>query len=530
MGGDFAPSCVVQGAFDALRERTGGFSVILVGHEDRIRAELAKAGGAAGHEGRFSVAHAPEVIDMDDAPTAALKSKKNSSIAVGLQMQREGRAEAFVSAGNTGAVICASTLILGRLARVGRPTIGALIPTAKGPSLLLDAGANVDCKPRHLFEFGVMGSIYAGAMLGMPTPAVGLLNIGEEDRKGMRPPARPTGCLPASTLYFKGNVEGRDVLKGDVHVIVCDGFMGNILLKFGESVPWFLQGPVRGARQRESGRNGIALLARGSLRGIMKELDYQEHGGVPVLGITGVSIIGHGRSTPKAIKNMIFRAQETAARGVHRRSRNPSPISGQGQNRRRARSPDHHFSRPRTSYMVKNRATISAVGHYVPEKVLSNADFEKMVDTSDEWIRTGPASANGACSRKEQARTWGQRRPRLRCDNRGITAEEVDLIICATVTPDMFFPSTACLIQEKIGAKNAWGFDLVGRLLRLHFCIDDGRTFMENGKLQEGRCWSGTDKMTSITDYTDRNNCILFGDAAGAVLVEASRGSERRDA
>ncbi len=327
MGGDFAPACVVQGAVDALRERADGFSVVLVGHEERVRAELAKvdaagSGAAKGdvitQGGRLSVVHAPEVIDMNDAPTAAVKSKKDSSIAVGLRMQREGMAEAFVSAGNTGAVLSASTLILGRLAHVGRPTIGALIPTAKGPCLLVDAGANVDCKPRHLFEFGVMGAIYTGAMLGIPAPAVGLLNIGEEDSKGNEAAREAYRLLAGSSLCFKGNVEGRDVLKGDVQVIVCDGFTGNILLKFGESIPAFFKARFTALASRSLLSTAVALIARKSLRSIMKELDYQEHGGVPVLGVNGVTIIGHGRSTPKAIKNMIFRAQEMAARGVHR--------------------------------------------------------------------------------------------------------------------------------------------------------------------------------------------------------------------
>jgi glycerol-3-phosphate acyltransferase PlsX len=319
MGGDFAPASVVRGSLDALRERPGAFTVILVGPRDRIGAELKAAGSREDASGGFAVEHASEVIDMSDAPTAAVKSKKNSSIAVGLAMQRSGRAEAFVSAGNTGAVLSASTLILGRLPHVGRPTIGALLPTAKKPCLLLDAGANVDCRPRHLFEFGVMGLMYAGAMLGNPSPTVGLLNIGEERSKGNEAAREAHRLFAESSLPFKGNVEGRDILSGDVDVVVCDGFTGNILLKFGESIPGFFKAKFTQRAAHSLVQKAVGLVARGSLRAVMKEMDYQEHGGVPVLGVNGVAIIGHGRSTPRAVKNMIFRAQEMVLRGVHRR-------------------------------------------------------------------------------------------------------------------------------------------------------------------------------------------------------------------
>ena len=322
MGGDFAPASVVTGALEAVREARGRFSVILVGQREKIQAELAKNRELAEHEEvrkHLSIEQADDVIEMHDSPTAALKSKRQSSIGVGLRLQREKKAHAFVSAGNTGAVMSASTLILGRLKHVGRPTIGALIPTAKSPALLVDAGANVDCRAKHLLEFGLMGSIYVSSMLGKTDPAVGLLNIGEEGSKGNAATAEAYGLLKESKLNFVGNVEGRDLLKGDVDVIVCDGFVGNILLKFGESIPAFFKAKVTRLAEQSVRQKLIALLARGTLRGVMKELDYQEHGGVPLLGVDGVSIIGHGRSTPKAIKNMIFRAEETAVRQVPHR-------------------------------------------------------------------------------------------------------------------------------------------------------------------------------------------------------------------
>lgn len=314
MGGDFAPSHIVDGALQAVHESGGRFSVVLVGQEDRIRAEMQKY---PGHNDGIAIVHASQVIEMQDVPNAALKTKKDSSITVGVTLHRDGNAEGFVSAGNTGAVLSASTLLLGRLKGVSRPTIGALIPTVTGQCLLADAGTNVDCKPRHLLEFGVMGSIYVSAMLGKVNPSVALLSIGEEDTKGNEASLAAFAMLKQSRLNFIGNIEGRDVLSGKADVVICDGFVGNILLKFGESIPGFFKEKFRTFASQNVLNTLIGLVARRGLRGVMKELDYQEHGGVPLLGVNGVSIIGHGGSSPKAIKNMIFRAEEMIQRKVN---------------------------------------------------------------------------------------------------------------------------------------------------------------------------------------------------------------------
>ena len=320
MGGDHAPGVVVEGTLRALRGAAGRFHAVLVGPEQQIAAELGTCvrKGLTPPDGSLSLVDAPEVITMADAPTAALRAKKDSSIARGLTLQKEGKVQGFVSAGNTGAVMSASTLILGRVTGVSRPTIGALIPTTTGaPALLLDAGANVDCKPRHLYEFGVMGSIYVSAMRGVARPRVGLLNVGEEESKGNEAALQAFALLKAGSCNFIGNVEGRDVLKGTADVIVCDGFTGNILLKFGESVPSFLKAKFLAFAAKRLRNKIVALVARGGLRSVLKELDYQEHGGVPLLGVNGVSIIGHGGSTAKAIMNMIFRAEEMILHDVN---------------------------------------------------------------------------------------------------------------------------------------------------------------------------------------------------------------------
>ncbi len=320
MGGDFAPRNEVAGAVDALEESQNRFCLLLVGQKDRIENELhslRRHAPEADLGGALRIVHAGEVIEMQDSPTAALKSKKDSSLGVGLTLHHEGKAQAFVSAGNTGAVLSASTLILGRIHGVSRPTIGALIPTEKSPCLLVDAGANVDCRPRHLLEFGIMGSMYVTSMLGKPRPTVGLLNVGEEASKGNEVSKEAYSLFKNSKLSFAGNIEGRDILRGTIDVAVCDGFVGNILLKFGESIPSFFKAHFTRYALRNPLNRVIALFARNGLRSVMRELDYQEHGGVPLLGVRGVSIIGHGRSTPKAITNMIFRAEEMVKRRVN---------------------------------------------------------------------------------------------------------------------------------------------------------------------------------------------------------------------
>lgn len=314
MGGDFAPRNEVAGGVQALRQSNNAFDLIFVGNEDAIRKELARENA----EGlTYSVVHASEVITMDDPPTAALKQKKNSSLAVGMTLHRDGKADAFVSAGNTGAVLSASTLILGRLKGVSRPTIGAFFPTEKGVTLVLDAGTNVDSPARHLMEFGIMGAIYARQMFGIQNPTIGLLNVGEEESKGSTAAQEAYQLLKQSPVRFAGNVEGRDILKGTVDVVVCDGFVGNILLKFGESVPKFLKAKLKAFASKNPLNLLLVLMMRGPLKAALKDMDYEEHGGVPVLGVNGVSIIGHGSSSPKAIKNMVLKAVETAERRIN---------------------------------------------------------------------------------------------------------------------------------------------------------------------------------------------------------------------
>jgi glycerol-3-phosphate acyltransferase PlsX len=317
MGGDYAPENVIEGAIMALRESNNRFEIVFVGDEKKIKNELRKYDTIGLN---YSIVDAPQVIGMDDIPTVALRRKKNSSIVVGMKLHSDGEVDAFASAGNTGAVLTAATFILGRLEGISRPTIGSVFPTESGrKSIMLDVGANVDCKPNHLFEFAIMGSIYSSEILGQKNPKVALLNIGEESTKGGDVVLQAYQLLSESKLNFVGNVEGRDILLGKADVIVCDGFVGNIVLKFAESVLGVLKRKLRNYAMRNIFRRlTFGLLARG-LRKALKEFDYQEYGGVPFLGVNGVAIIGHGSSTAVAIKNMIYRAEETVYRKINQK-------------------------------------------------------------------------------------------------------------------------------------------------------------------------------------------------------------------
>lgn len=302
MGGDYAPAAVVEGSILAQNENHRDFELILVGEREKINQELSRLKAT---NLPFAVQNASELITMDDHAVDSLR-KKDSSIAVGMRLQKEGKVDAFVSGGNTGAVMTHALMTLGRLEGVSRPAIASFLPSEKGIVVILDAGANAECKAHNLYQFGVMGSIYTSYVLRKENPRIGLLSIGEESTKGNELTLTSYKLLSEdNSLNFIGNVEGRDVLKGTCDVVVCDGFVGNIVLKFAESIDGFLTWMVK-KRVRESllFRLG-AFLVKVSIRDIRKVLDYAEYGGAPLLGVNGVCIICHGESPPKAIKNAL---------------------------------------------------------------------------------------------------------------------------------------------------------------------------------------------------------------------------------
>ncbi|HYB74265.1 MAG TPA: phosphate acyltransferase PlsX [Candidatus Sulfotelmatobacter sp.] len=312
MGGDLGSGVVVAGAVQAAREL--GTAVTLVGQETEVRRHLGAYPSGAPN---IAVLHAPETVAMDESPSMALRRKKQSSIRIGLELLKRGEADAFVSAGNTGAVMATALVVLGPLPGVERPAIAIVIPTKTGRAVLLDAGANVDCKPRHLHQFGIMGSVYAEAVLGTRVPRVGLLSIGEEESKGNELTREAFKELEEEAgIRFIGNVEGRDVFNGQVDVVVCDGFTGNVALKIGEGVAEIFVSLLREELTRDFWSRAGALLVRRSLHRFKRRLDYSEYGGAPLFGVDGVCIIGHGRSSPKAIKNAIRVAGECVTKQV----------------------------------------------------------------------------------------------------------------------------------------------------------------------------------------------------------------------
>jgi len=306
MGGDFAPKNVVIGTVNALSTLEDA-ELFLIGDKEKILSILKESNLSFNNE---NIIHTPEVIEMGESPTSALKSKPNSSLVIGAKMVRDKQAHAFVSAGNTGAMMAASTLITGRIEGVGRPTIGAQLPNIFGHCSLYDVGAGKDAKAIHLLEYAIMGSIYAKEIDGISNPKVGLLSMGEEEGKGNDVANEAYDLLKNSNLNFIGNVEGRDLLTKEIDVVVCDGFVGNILLKFGESVPKLLKHLLQQTAKKNVLDAIKIMLVKSTMKKALKSLDYQEHGGVPLLGINGISIIGHGSSTPKAITNMILKAKK----------------------------------------------------------------------------------------------------------------------------------------------------------------------------------------------------------------------------
>jgi glycerol-3-phosphate acyltransferase PlsX len=264
-----------------------------------------------------AVVHAPEAVTMDEAPAAALRRKRHSSIRVGLDLVKQGAADAFVSAGNTGAVMATALVVLGPLPGVERPAIAIVFPTKTGRALLLDAGANVDCKPRHLHQFGIMGQVYAERVLGIRSPRVGLLSIGEEERKGNELTREAFRELEDDRrIHFIGNVEGKEVFNGQVDVVVCDGFTGNVALKISEGVADVVFSLLQEALSANVWARLGALLARQSLRRFARRLDYAEYGGAPLFGVNGVCVIAHGRSNARAITNAVRVAGECVTRQV----------------------------------------------------------------------------------------------------------------------------------------------------------------------------------------------------------------------
>lgn len=312
MGGDIGPRVTVAAAINAAKEF--GFSICLVGQKDILTAELSKY--AISHLD-LTITDASEIVSMDDLPLVAIRQKRNSSIRVAAEMVKSGQADAMVSAGNTGAVMATAKIFFKPLKGVDRPAIATLLPTVNGVCLLLDVGANVDCKPRHLLQFAIMGNAYAQKVLHIPKPKVGILSIGSEESKGNELTRMALSLIKQTPFDFIGNVEGGDIFKGNVDVVVTDGFVGNVALKVGEGVGEMITGLIRKQIKKSIfSRIGFCLMAP-AFKSLKKSIDYAEYGGAPLLGLNKVCIICHGISDSTAIKNAVRVAAEFITKKVN---------------------------------------------------------------------------------------------------------------------------------------------------------------------------------------------------------------------
>jgi glycerol-3-phosphate acyltransferase PlsX len=309
MGGDFAPAEIVQGAVTAAKTLPSVTKIILVGDEKAIKNELTHSKSSV--LSKLEIFHASEVIGMDEAPAKAVRSKKDSSINRAVELVKAGEEDEFLSDGNTGAAMVASTLRLRALKGIERPAIATAFPTLQDPMVLIDAGANMDCSAKQLFQFAIMGAQYSKLILGKKDPVVGLLSIGGEDSKGNEITKEAFRMLSNSNLNFKGNVEGHDLFHGDIDVITCDGFVGNVVLKTCESTAKAVTDWIKLETKKSPFRILGALMMRGAFHAVKKHVDAEQHGGAPLLGVNGVSIITHGSTSRRGIVNAIRVASES---------------------------------------------------------------------------------------------------------------------------------------------------------------------------------------------------------------------------
>ena len=326
MGGDRGPEELVFGAIQAVEETD--LKVTLFGDEQQIQAALSRYNR---HPDKIRIVHTSQVIAMNESPFDAVRKKRDSSIMRAFALHKEGKVDAVVSAGNSGATMAAAIKYLGRLEKISRPGIAGIYPTLKGPVVMMDVGANVDCRPQHLFQFGIMASAFSTFFFGVERPRIGLLSIGEEGGKGNILVKKSHELLQKSSLNYIGNVEGRDTFLGDVDVIVCDGFVGNVCLKLSEGLAEAVLSMLGGEIAKSFKAKIGYLLAREAFDSLKKKIDYAEYGGAPLLGLNGTGIICHGRSNARAIKNAIKVAEALVRNQVNEHILHLLNISGSGE-------------------------------------------------------------------------------------------------------------------------------------------------------------------------------------------------------
>lgn len=312
MGGDKAPKSIVIGCLDALNEKDG-FNVGVIGDKEKIEKIIS---GQKYPIDRLKIIPASQVVGNSDVPTKAFKEKKDSSMVKGISMVKNGEGDVFLSAGNTGALMTTALLTLGRIKGVDRPALSFFLPGKNGPVLIIDAGANTVCKPENFLQFGMMGAIYMKEVFGLDSPKIGLLNVGTENQKGNETIKQAYNLLDEADINFVGNVEGREVLSSVCDVVVCDGFVGNVLLKFSEGIAEFFINSLKGIYKSNFITKISFLIIKKKFKKFFSQIDYKEYGGVPLLGIAGKVMKAHGSSDQKAIKNAIFKAVDFAQSNV----------------------------------------------------------------------------------------------------------------------------------------------------------------------------------------------------------------------
>ncbi len=509
MGGDLGTVELVAGAVEAVRQYE--VRMVLCGDENRIHAALQQLG--VQESDALQIIHAPQVISMDETPFDAVRKKKDSSIVRAFHLLKEEKVDAVVSAGNSGATMAAAVRYLGRLPTVSRPGIAGIYPTLKDPLVMMDVGANVDCRPQHLLQFGAMAAAFSEVVMLKERPRVGLLSIGEEGGKGNTLVKKTHDLFRQSSLNYVGNVEGRDIFKGDVDVIVCDGFVGNVCLKVSEGLAEAILHMLRDEiSQSLKAKIGYAL-AEGAFKNFKKRVDYAEYGGAPLLGLNGTGIICHGRSNAKAIRNAVRVAKELVANKVNDRIETLlSAVAPVWQRYRK-----HH--RPGDDIETMSGCIVIGTGCAYPERAMFNRELEEIVDTSDEWIvsRTGIKSRYIATKGEETSQLAADA-SRKALVFAGVKAEEIDLIVLATISSEIAMPSCACLVQKEIGAVNAFAFDINAACCGFAYGLDLADKYIRANPEMKILV-IGAETLSSRTNWQDRNTCVLFGDGAGACVV-----------
>ena len=519
MGGDHGPEEILQGVRLGLADAPLIDRLYLVGRPGEIEPALGRIGLS---DPRIEIRPASEVLTMEDKPVHGLRRKKDCSLLRAVELVKDGLADAIISAGNTGGIVAASAIRLRTLPGVERPTIACIMPSRTGAFVLVDGGANPECTPENLVQFAVMGSLYAREMLGVDRPRVGVLSNGTEEIKGTDLTRAALARVKETDLNCIGYCEGHQLFSDEVDVVVCDGFVGNIVLKTAESLGQTVRHLLRTELTATPLRKLGALIARPGLRAIRDRLNPEIYGGAPLLGLNGNVIKIHGSARRVAVMHALRQGQRivTTRLGeqiVEALARLPSPPPTAPGSGFLTMAP---FTHPRASRPHLRTVSITGVGSYVPERVLTNRDLESIVETTDEWITSRTGIRERRLAADDEATSDLASRAALRAlENARLEPADLDLIVVATITPDMLFPSTACLVQRKLGATRAAAFDIEAACSGFVYGLEIGANFVASHSANNVLV-IGAEKMSSVIDWTDRNTCVLFGDGAGAAVLQ----------